>query len=118
MTLKRAFNLTLISIAVFIGLLIVAANVRPTKALVPLLFGGPVILETICDEGILLQIGTPGPPGFYMLTHVSARLTPSLLVPHIGQFLLGISEAIPVPCTIDEVSYGAGLPILMAGGSL
>lgn len=118
MTLKRIPKLILLSVFIFLGLLtLIILGVKPVKAIVPLPFGGAIALMTLCDEGILLKVGPPV-PGVYMLTHVSVRLTPSIAIgAHPGQYILGLAETIPIPCTIDGETYSYGLPIIMAGGS-
>ncbi len=118
MSLNSTLKLILLSIFVFIGLsTLIVFGIKPVKAIVPLPFGGVIALMTVCDEGLLLKVGAPV-PGVYMLTHVSVRLNFSrTIVMHPGQFILGLAETIPIPCTIYGETYSRGLPIIMAGGS-
>lgn len=116
MTLRRNRKLILLVILIFAVLLVIAANVKTTKAIVSLPFGGLITFTEACNEGIRISVGKPIPK-LYILTHGSVRLTPSFSVPRVGQFALGLFKPTPITCTKGNVPTGTGLPIIMAGGS-
>ena len=117
MVLKKHHKLILLVIFVFAVLIVIAANIKTTKAIVSLPFGGLITFTEVCNEGIRISVGKPIPK-LYILTHGSIRLTPSFSIPHVGQFALGLFNPIPITCMKGNVPTGTGLPIFMAGGSL
>ena len=119
MTLKRSFKLTLVAILLFVGLLaFVIFNTKITGAAGYLSFGGKIGAVTVCNSGYLIIVTTVR-PGSYMLTPASIRRTPkSLTTPFPGQSILGLAGTVPIPCIIGVITYGKGLPILMAGASM
>lgn len=87
-------------------------------AAVPVPFGGLVTMIQPCNTGLLVYVLTPltGVIPFMWLTGELPFLM--YVPPHPGQWLLGMAVAVPVPCVLGIVPYGAGLPIIMHGSSL
>ncbi|GEM_PF-5627386 len=119
MTLKRSFKLTLLAILIFIGLLtFFVFSTKIFGAVGPISFGGKIGAVTVCNSGYLIVVTTVR-PGSYMLTPASIRRTPkALTTPFPGQSILGLAGTVPIPCIIGVITYGKGLPILMAGASM
>ncbi|OHA17259.1 MAG: hypothetical protein A3C79_02975 [Candidatus Taylorbacteria bacterium RIFCSPHIGHO2_02_FULL_45_28] len=106
-------TLVIILVATFL-----LASLTNTYAAAPLPFGGVVTMIQPCNTGLLVYVLTPltGVVPFMWLTGELPFL--SYIPPHPGQWLLGLTAAVPVPCVLGTVPYGAGLPILMHGSSL
>lgn len=77
-------------------------------------FGGPIIVPTICDEGMHITIGPPTPmPLMWVPGTVSFAFGPPS---HTGQFLLGMTGGFMI-CTDFGVPINGGLLILFHGSS-
>lgn len=110
--MKRSFIVSLIAISLFSF----PFHAHAFLGLKP--FGGRIILTIPCDEGLLLTIQEPlSGVGQYMW--YTGNL-PYLMyvVPHIGQFVLGMASFAPGICTDSGVSIGSGFPILYHGSGI
>ena len=107
-----AFILLMSVLAVFIF------SPKTTQAVGFVAFGGKITFVQVCNTGFLITVSTPR-PGMFMLLPTTRRFTPaSLILPSMGQSILGLAGEVTVPCTVGPTPQGAGLPILMAGASV
>ena len=104
------FSLLLISFFSVIPFFSYATTVSP-------FFGGQVVMQQPCNNGLLLYVKTL--IGIKPLLWTAGEL-PFLMhvAPHVGQYMIGMSAIATVPCTLGPVVVGAGYPIIYHGESL
>lgn len=81
-------------------------------------FGGLVVAQEPCDEGLLLYVDQPlygVQPFMWFYGELPFAM---YIVPHVGQWLLGEAGIAPAVCTFDGVTIGEGFPILYHGSSV
>lgn len=79
-------------------------------------FGGSVVWEVPCDDGLLLTVEQFTGPQYFMWNY--GELPYLMFVPpHIGQNLIGAADYVPSECWLGDEYMGYGFPIVGHGES-
>ena len=85
-------------------------------------FGGAIAFTAPCTcppTGLAITVGPPVGGIFYLTTpFIASPLFFPFKAPHIGAFILGLFEPVPVPCNIFPFCAFVLPPVTMAGTSL
>lgn len=81
-------------------------------------FGGLVTYTQVCNTGFLLYVMQPikGLGTFMWFTGNLPYLMG--VVPHSGQYLLGMAGMASIPCYLGKDQVGQGYPIIYHGSSI